>query len=303
MPKVDYQKEFETLLRPYCSAGTSLSADVLFADRRLGGVSKSTKLKQLKKFLSKNMEFFGCVQGILPSVAALIDLAEQKMGASVSEANVVRANRICAGIVTKAFGPVVGEFVRSGLGQFISDDELQIPVPDLLDFLVGEFASFMKGAGNGLVSVAGGINEKLLARCLTEKGLNESEFSVTGTKSEGDIVVHSKAGAKSNLNVEIKSYHARERLLRGLKDIERPKVGAGYFVAANEFNPSRTIDLLQSHAAAIYMPQETLSKLDAKSASAKTNDSVAFGSRFYRPLEQFASDMLHFARRGELPLF
>ncbi|QNP45668.1 hypothetical protein H9L14_14270 [Sphingomonas sediminicola] len=175
---------------------------------------------------------------------------------------------------------------------------------DLVTFLLDDYASFSRGAGNGLVSTAGRMNEKLLVACLEEKGLSHgANFTKTGTNLQGDIVIHSKAGAKKNLHVEVKSHHARERLLRGLNDITGEKVGAGYFVDPAEFGPGRTQTLLQSQAAAIYMPDSTLKKVDQNALAMKTNAAVAFGSRFYRPLEQFATDMQAFSQTGALPTY
>lgn len=301
MPRVDYDAVFRALLGPCQRDGVSVSVDALFAEPALGTATRKTKMTQLKRFLSGNMEFFGCVQGVLPPVSAIIDLAETELGTAVSEANVVAANRVCANLVTKAAAPVLEEFVRSSLDEFICERELRIPLDQLVEFLVGEFATFTKGAGNGLVSVAGAINEKLLVRCLINRGLRSDHFSETGTESEGDIIIHSGSARRTNLGVEIKSYHARERLLRGLRDTDRPKVAAGYFIDPSEFNPTRTIHLLQTQAAAIYMPEATLSDVDPRAAEMTTNEAVAYGSRFYRPLESFASDMLYFVEHGELP--
>lgn len=301
MPSVDYHQQFTALLESHRVAGTTVTPAALFAEPTLGSASDATKRSHLKKFLSNNPEFIGTVQGILPSVAAIINLAEGQLNTSVNESNVVQANRICAEIVGQAAGPVVEEFIRSNLAESLEGDRLSVDIRQLIDFLVGDFAAFTKGAGNGLISIAGSVNEKLLARCLESRGLTSADYSVTGTESQGDIIIHSRAGPRSNLHVEIKSYHARERLLRGLRDIERPKVGAGYFVDANEFNPTRTITLLQAQAAAIYMPQETLMELPSASSNETTNETIAHGSRFYRPLERFASDMFHFAGHGVLP--
>lgn len=223
------------------------------------------------------------------------------MGEPVCEANVVAANRICADIVETAFKPVVEEVVRTGLANHIEGSDIHVPIDALMEFLLGDFAEFTKGAGNGLVSVAGAINEKLLVRCLLSAGLTEEDFSQTGTESEGDIVVHSRSSKKGNLGVEIKSYHARERLLRGLRDVDKPKVGAGYFIDHSEFNEGRTKLLLQTQAAAIYMPEETLGNLAPKALVMTSQDMLAFGSRFYRPLERFATDMAHFVTTGQLP--
>lgn len=301
MKKDEYQAAFRKLLEPCLNGGTPISREKLFGDPSLGDAKKETKTKHLKDFLKENIDYFGCVQGVLPPVESLIDLAEARMGEKISEENVVVANRICADIVDQAFRPVVEEVVRTGLNQFVHEDGLQVSMKDLMQFLLGDFAEFTKGAGNGLVSVAGAINEKLLVRCLLAAGLDEDDFGQTGTESEGDIMVHARGGKKENLGVEIKSYHARERLLRGLRDVDRPKVGAGYFIDHTEFNEGRTKLLLQTQAAAIYMPTETLCKVSEKAKNLQSQDMLCFGSKFYRPLEQFATDMAHFVKWGRLP--
>lgn len=301
MPKADLQGVIVEILEPLRAAGSTISLARLCEDPRLGTVSDATKRGHLKRFITSNLEYLGTVQGLLPTADAVIDLAEREMGEAVSEKNVSQANRNCAAIVGRVAEPVVREFVSTGLEKFLHGEELRVPLRDLMDFLLGEFASFTKGAGNGLVSIAGTINEKLLVRCLLEKGLGPDEFQQTGKNSESDILIHARGGVRANLGVEVKSYHARERLLRGLRDIERPKVGAGYFIDAGEFNAARTQLLLQTSAAAIYMPGETLARVDPVARDMTTNDRAAFGSRFYRPLERFASDMKHFVETGELP--
>jgi hypothetical protein len=302
MSTIDYQTKFERLLRPHLASGTSISKAELFGRSELGEASDQTKLKNLKKFLGLNPEYLGCVPGVLPPAETIIDIAAQTIGSPVSEENVSQANRVCAEVVEKATGPLVGEFVKSGLISSIDGSLVTISIQDLTRFLVDEFATFLRGSGNSLVSVAGSLNEKLLVRCLVEKGMTANlDFTGTGTESQGDIVIHSKSGSKTNLNVEIKSYHARERLLRGLRDIHPPKVGAGFFVDPSEFNPRATIRLLQTNTAAIYMPQETLAKLSPESLSKKTSETIAHDSHFYRPLERFASDMAHFGNHGILP--
>ena len=302
MGKIDYSAIFQEKLEPLLSVGGSTSKEELFSDERFGLVSSQTKLSHLRRFLKDQPSFVGTVQGILPPIDSIIDIVEGEIGSKISENNVVQANKRCASIVKNAFAPLLQNFVQTSLNTYLEGENLNIPLVDLVDFLSDEFAPFLKSAGNGLVSVAGGINEKLLARCLASAGLVENtDFSVTGTESEGDIVVHSHSGAKVNLGVEIKSYHARERLLRGLRDINRPKVGAGYFINPAEFNPNRTKLLLQTQTAAIYMPHETLEKLPMASREMESQDTISYGSQFYRPLERFASDMAEFSKIGKLP--
>ena len=92
-------------------------------------------------------------------------------------------------------------------------------------------------------------------------------------------------------------------MLRGLQDIVGHKVGFGFFVDASEFNSHRTQTLLQSETAAIYMPQSTLNDVEIEAQAMRTTQTIAFNSRFYRPIEQFVSDMKYFCTNDELPKF
>lgn len=298
----NYPVVFEGLLRPLLAGKKTISVDKLFASPDLGTVTKATKLKHLRAFISDNPKYVGTVEGVLPTDEVLLEAIEQRLGCKIAENNIVRANQECADIVRSAAAPVVATFVGESLSQHVSGGKISLPMADLVTFLLDDYASFSRGAGNGLVSTAGRMNEKLLVACLEEKGLSHgANFTKTGKNLQGDIVIHSQAGAKKNLHVEVKSHHARERLLRGLNDITGEKVGAGYFVDPAEFGPGRTQTLLQSQAAAIYMPDSTLKKVDQNALGMTTNAAVAFGSRFYRPLEQFATDMQAFSQTGTLP--
>lgn len=298
----DYAAVYESLLAPLASSGKTIGTDELFSAPQLGTVQRATKLKHLKTFISAKPQYIGVVEGVLPNSEGLLDLIAKQLGSPVHEGNVVEANRICARIVMKAAQPVVASFVRSSLAQYIDDSHVNVPMEALIEFLVGEFSAFSRGAGNGLVSVAGSMNEVLLLACLEHAGMKRgTDFTKTGTDSEADIVIHTQVGAKQNLGVEVKSYHARERLLRGLQDIKGAKVGAGYFIDPAEFSLARTKTLLQTQAAAIYMPAVTLANVPADARGQVTTAQIAFQSRFYRPLEQFASDMKAFSKTGNLP--
>lgn len=300
--RTDYPVAFEGLLKPLLAGKKTISVDKLFASPSLGKVTKATKLKHLRAFISDKPKYVGTVEGVLPTDAVLLEAIEQRLGAKIAERNIVLANQECMDIVRSAAEPVVATFVRESLSQYVSGGKIASPMADLVTFLLDDYASFSRGAGNGLVSTAGRMNEQLLVACLEEKGLKPNlNFTKTGKNLEGDIVIHSQAGAKKNLHVEVKSHHARERLLRGLNDITGEKVGAGYFVDAAEFGPGRTKTLLQTQVAAIYMPGTTLKKVDKSAAKMTTNAAVAFGSRLYRPLEQFASDMKAYSQTGQLP--
>ena len=96
----------------------------------------------------------------------------------------------------------------------------------------------------------------------------------------------------------MKSYGARERLLRGLQDLTgKDAIGVGFFTDASEFNPVRTQDFINANTLAIYMPDATYAALhaDSKARLSKRNQ------RFYRTLSTFPADILHFTRTGQLP--
>lgn len=302
--RTDYPKIFKKHLEPYRNAGTTVSPNTLFADPALPSVKRETKLKHLKKFLGDFPSFAGVVEGVLPDGAGLIKAIEQKLGAKITEKNVVSANEECAKIVKSAAKPIIETYVQDSLANFTSGSTVSVPLPDLIDFLIDDYGGFVRGSGNGLVKIAGHMNERLLITCLQYGGLSEmKDFTWTGTKSDADIVIHSSARSKPRLGVEVKSYHARERLLRGLKDVTPPKVGAGYFVDATEFGDVRTRALINAGTAAVYMPAKTLARLDAKIRAISATDNIAAGSKFYRPLEQFATDMIAFTKSGTLPKF
>src|SRR4051794_16303042 len=129
---VDYKKVLGTLLESHRQAGTSLSTSRMFSCPELGSSSDKTKMKHLKEFLGKNAEYVGTVQGVLPPTESIIDMAEKQLGEPICEANIIQANRICADIVGKATGPLVEEFVRSGLASSISDDKVSLTIHNLV---------------------------------------------------------------------------------------------------------------------------------------------------------------------------
>ncbi|WP_170369234.1 hypothetical protein [Ruegeria arenilitoris] len=299
---IDYENVFKNILGSAQAAGKSISLQVALSDPKLSSVKAETAKRHLKRFISQNPQYIGTVEGLLPSDEVLIQIIATKIGSKINEANVVSANRECAEIVKSAAKPVLKTYVEQTLSGKLSGNQLIVSVPDLMDFLLDDYEVFSRGAGNSLVSTAGRMNEKLLMECLKDKGLVEKQdFTKTGTKSDADIIIHSSAGAKPRLGVEVKSHHARERLLRGLKDVTSPKVGVGYFVDEKEFNESHTQALIQANAAAVYLPQQTLAKMDRKVRDMTVLDPIAVNSRFYRPIESFASDMKEFCKKAKLP--
>jgi hypothetical protein len=252
----------------------------------------------LTALVAKNLEIFDLTAQFMPSVPTVIDLVERQLGA-IGGGNLAAANVVCAEIVVNIIRPRYGSFLRRALHAHIDagTDLLSLPVDDLVSFLLGDYRTFVKAQEQGLISKVGGLNEAILARGLTNSGLvRGTDFDVTGKRGNGDLAVYCNVTVpRVRLLVEVKSYGARERLLRGLQDIDPPKVGVGFFNRANEFNGERTTQFLGTQSLAIYMPRGTYDGLD-EPTRARTNHR---GSRFYRPLDDFVADIRSFTQRGE----
>lgn len=263
--------------------------------------SVQTRKNHLRKLIDMRPDLMGKVVGFYPSAQAIIAKVETKLG-NVVEASLEPANREARDLIRAIGRPIMEGFVRETLAHRTQGNVVSLTVVELMDFLLDDFNEFQKAAGNGLVSIAGTINEALLRHAMVNGGMIEGEdFLQTGTRGQGDIVIYTTQIPKESLGVEVKSYAARERLLRGLHDIKGVKVGAGFFTNPAEFNRGRTVMLLETEAAAVYLPSVTLERVAADARSITTNSRLAFQSRFYRPLEQFVSDMKHYHHHAKLP--
>lgn len=302
--RIDYEALFRDALRS-ASERNRLPLHEIESISESRGVSIKTVKKHFKTFIDENPEFLSCVTGFYPKPETIIRIVEAELG-PVLEANLDQSNVRCSEIVMGVARPIVEDFIRDGLREYLDSavGHVSIGLGELTDFLMEDFTEFVRSAGNGLVSIAGGLNELLLIRALENAGMKSKvHFTRTGTDSKADIIIHSSAGAKDNLSVEVKSYHARERLLRGLQDINVPKIGVGFFKDPSEFNPARTRTLLQAQPAAIYLPKVTLDKLPEASRVTEVKERAAYDSFLYRPLERFVTDMLGFSGRGVLPTY
>jgi len=284
--------------------GEFLWAEDVLSDARTPQVAISTKTSKLKEFISENPSILAKIRGIYPNASTLVALVQEKINASIVETNLELSNKIATEIVGGISQPIFKKFLSDNLGEHYKEDRVDIPTTKLIEFLMHELSDFYAASGNGLQSIAGALNEQLLEQAMKNQGMTDLDYKRTGKNSEGDFVIYSSAGNRSQIGVEVKSYHARERLLRGLQDITTEnKVGFGYFVNPKEFNKHRTVTLLQSNAAAIYMPRSTLVQVEAEARNMTSNRQISFDQRFYRPIETFVSDMKHFCRSGRLPTY
>lgn len=243
------------------------------------------------------------IEGYLPPSEVVIDLVESQMpGGKITGANLSNANLVCRQYVQKGTNPRFEHFIRDTLTpHLLPSGDLQLSVGKMVDFLKDDYDPFAKQVANGLISRAGKLNEMILERALISAGIGVkgSTYEVTGTKSNGDMVFYcSTTVPHKHLYAEVKSYGARERLLRGLQDLTgKDAIGVGFFTDASEFNPVRTQDFINANTLAIYMPDATYAALhaDSKARLSKRNQ------RFYRTLSTFPADILHFTRTGQLP--
>lgn len=260
-------------------------------------LSASTAQATFEKVISAEPRLFALTKEFLPQVECMMDIIELEMGQSISSQNLDEVNQICSGLVEGVLKPRLSRFLNDALPNHVnSDGKYVLSVDEMLEFLMGDYQVFNKAQGAGLVSRAGGYNEGILKRALSNSGLVEGvQFQRTGQQGNGDMAIYCRATTPNEaLWVEIKSYGARERLLRGLQDCIEPKVGVGFFNKAGEFNPRRTIQLMKTQALAIYMPRKTFEALHQDSIKMKN----VHQSPFYRPLDEFVPNIAEFASKG-----
>lgn len=230
-------------------------------------------------------------EGYLPRSSAMMRIVEHRLGGQITSANLAAANEVCSNIVDEVVGPRLRKFMRDTIhpdGPYVPPSE-----DELVKFLTGPYAQYAKAEANSLVSRAGNLNEALVREAIRAAGLLDA--IQTGTEGNADIQIITKGlTPPQTLSVEVKSYGARERLLRGLQDCNTPKVGVGFFNKASEFNGERTSQLLATNASAIYLPEATLNGLDVATRSRQNSH----GGIFYRGLADFGPEMSLFAQVG-----
>ncbi len=116
----------------------------------------------------------------------------------------------------------------------------------------------------------------------------------------GDLLVPC---APTNLVISVKSEAARERLLYSANSIEG--IGFGFFTEADEFWTVSRMSLFKRMGfSAIYMPDGTHADVVSHLATEGTSAHAVNinGTPLYRPLSQFADDMLRVVGRSSILL-
>lgn len=267
-------------------------------------VSYSTVRNKIKQAMAEDSSLRGRIAGVFPDTSTILDTVEMDIG-PIQGSNLVTANLKSSALVGGWSKSFAEHFCKKALGHRYDSGSGQVTLTfdELRTELLTPYERYLVQSGNGLVSIAGTLNQSLLVRALRNSGLSDEganpQFRETGTKSEGDIqIYHSTERSRRTLCVEAKSYAARERLLRGMADIPPPKVGVGFFNDATEFGRDRvTLLATSAQASALYMPDSTLANL---TEGAKAVQFPGTG-RICRSLEQeFVPDMKAFMQNGSI---
>lgn len=254
---------------------------------------KPTEVEALDALIAHCPAVMNRIEHYLPKAATLKLLVEERLGGKITSDRLAEANEVWSALVSELVKPRLRRFLSQSLA-FDAAGSTAISLEDLIELLTGDYADFVKRKAAGFISFVGGYNELLVREALNNGGLSDRMVQ-TGTRGAGDIVIKpASAKITTNLTIEVKSYAARERLLRGLQDCQSPKVGIGFFNNPAEFNPTRTTALLQTQTLAIYMPKATLAKMMPVVLD-RTNTETGL---FYRPLNMFAADVTAFIHGG-----
>lgn len=256
----------------------------------LHDVSSPTQKNAIDLLFTRFPDAISETEGYLPGTDAVMAIVKFRLGSDITADNLSLSNECCSSLVNEVRAPRLRRFIRETLtdgGELRRLDE-----GTLVEFLTGPYEQFAKSASAGLVSRAGSLNEGLVREALSSEQVQALR---TGTEGNADVqIVAGDLNPPQVLNVEIKSYGARERLLRGLQDCRTPKIGVGFFNKASEFNANRTSLLLGTNASAVYLPEVTYQALDEATRGRQN----AQGGVFYRPLNRLGADMRKFCRLG-----
>ena len=267
-------------------------------------VAPQTVRNKIKEAMAQEPSLRGRIAGVFPDTATILDEVERDIGL-IQGSNLVTANLKSSALVEGWSKSFAEHFCKKALGSRLNRETGQVTLTfeELRTELLTPYEKYLVQSGNGLVSIAGTLNQSLFVRALRNSGLSDSgsdpQFRETGTKSEGDIqVYHNSSRSRKTLSVEAKSYAARERLLRGLADIPIPKVGVGFFNDASEFGRERvTLMATTAQASALYMPDSTLNAVSPASRAV----TVPATGRICRSLErEFVADMKAFVETGSI---
>jgi hypothetical protein len=231
----------------------------------------------------------------LPHAEVLVALAERNLGQDVNSDN-VEAMRAEVERLANEKTHRQRQLLLRGID--LDFPRKSLSDPEVVSAIIERYEPALTSINNSGISLAGRVHELVLLATLGSAGLilgRDFEKPQNPLKN-GDIRVKSRTSG-DYLATEVKSLKSRERFARGLGEIGGEKVGAGFFDEPREFRLTLTQKLIGMSTSAVYMPSKTIAALPHNVRSAVN----AAQRPFYRPITQYAGDMLRFATTGQLP--
>ena len=238
--------------------------------------------------------FLDHVTDWIPHGGALI-LAVEKLRGAIEPNTVEDAQHWCMSYANQATRTAYHAQFLEYLSQARCLDDASLT--ELADHMVQDIPDRVKSINQKRTSIAGSVHQLLCQRLLESLHWHiGTEFKNLNSSTRGDIQVFNSDRSQSVIT-EVKSLNARERLRGSLNRAtaaHHDVVGFGFFHNPMEFGLQATIELIQTNAQAIYLPSETLAQL----TSAVRQAVNASQQPFYRPITQYAADMLAFHHTG-----
>lgn len=318
--------------------GTSELIENTIDEGPKSSVAYTTKVDKVRDVLKVSPELSRTIADRFPVGQSLVQQAMQRVGLDdvLPPERLTDVQQACEAVGEEAELDIL-QFHAEGIKHSAAEaagidlDETDGISEKELDTLLAQFAKEaaetlpdeVTSIENAKLTSGGHANELLAVRALESQGLSEGEdptevdFWHSGGSEDEDLVVFSN-GDHADLNVEVKSKNARERVARALVDIDDPTVLFAFLNDASEVRngilsggesdgTGAETDLRRwpEESVAAYVPQDTIERvrtLDQSDDQAVTTYEKE-GVRYLRPCSQFPSDMVYYREHGEIPEF
>ena len=316
--------------------GTSELIEKTIDEGPKSDVTYSTKVDKVRDVLKVSPELSRNVADRFPVGESLVQQAMERVGLDdeLSPERLTDVQQACEAVGEEAELDIL-QFHAEGMKHSAAEtadidlEETDGISGEELDTLLAQFAKEaaetlpdeVTSIENAKLTSGGHANELLAVRALESQELSEgddrseAEFWHSGGSEDEDLVIFSN-GDHADLNVEVKSKNARERVARALVDINYPTVLFAFLNDASEVRngilsggesdgSGAETDLRRwpEESIAAYVPQDTIERvkqIDQGDDQTVTTYEKA-GVRYLRPCSQFPSDMVYYREHGEIP--
>lgn len=316
--------------------GTSELIENTIDEGPKSSVAYSTKVDKVRDVLKVSPELSRTIADRFPVGQSLVQQAMERVGLDdeLPPERLTDVQQACEAVGEEAELDIL-QFHTEGMKYSAAEaagidlDETDGISDEELDTLLAQFGKEaaetlpdeVTSIENAKLNSGGHANELLAVRALESQGLSEgdnpseAEFWHSGGSEDEDLVVFSN-GDHTDLNVEVKSKNARERVARALVDIDDPtvlfaflndvsEVRNGILSGGESDDPEDETALRRwpEESIAAYVPQDTIER--AKQIDQGDDQTVTTyekeGVRYLRPCSHFPSDMVYYREHGEMP--